>query len=86
MDMERKRRTVRILLLRRKWWGMAACLLAAFAMIWITGKPAAVGASATERQLPIYCVEKDYKVTTLSFDRTKRLAACKVQTASLCIA
>lgn len=84
--MERKRRTVRILLLRRKWWGAAACLLAAFAMLWVAGRPAAVRTGATERQLPIYCVEKDYKVATLSFDRTKRLAACKVQTASLCIA
>ena len=66
--MEGKRGTVRILLLRRKWWGTAAVLLAATAMLWVAGRPAAVGASATERQLPIYCVEKDYKVASLSFD------------------
>ena len=68
MSMKRERRTVRVLLLRRKWWGTVACLAAALAMIWIAGKPAAVGASATQRQLPIYCVEKDYKVASLSFD------------------
>ena len=56
-----KRETVRILLLWRKWWGGAACLIAALAMIWAAGRPAAVGASAKERQLPIYCVEKDYE-------------------------
>ena len=30
--------------------------------------PAVVGASAATRQLPIYCVEKDYKVLSISFD------------------
>ena len=43
-------------------------MLAEAAMLWVAGRPAAVGASATERQLPIYCVEKDYKVALLSFD------------------
>jgi len=27
-----------------------------------------VGAASTERQLPIYCVQKDYKVLSISFD------------------
>lgn len=66
--MKRERKTVRILLLRRKWWGAAACLLAAAAMLWAAARPAAVGVSAAKRQLPIYCVEKDYKVASLSFD------------------
>lgn len=30
--------------------------------------PAFVGASASTRQLPIYCVQKEYKVCSLSFD------------------
>ena len=30
--------------------------------------PAAVTAAATQRQLPIYCVERDQKVCSISFD------------------
>lgn len=43
--------------------------LAAFlALIAFVNHPAFVGASGNTRQLPIYCVEKDYKVCALSFD------------------
>ena len=37
-------------------------------MCWVSASPKVVGAAATERQLPIYCVQKDYKVVSLSFD------------------
>ena len=37
-------------------------------MLWVVNNPAVVGASATTRQLPIYCVQKDYKVLSVSFD------------------
>ena len=30
--------------------------------------PAAVGAASTDRQLPIYCVQRDQKMVSLSFD------------------
>ena len=30
--------------------------------------PAAVGAASTNRQLPIYCVQRDQKMVSLSFD------------------
>ena len=40
-------------------------LAAAFAVIY---SPAFVGASATERQLPVYCVERDGKYCSLTFD------------------
>jgi polysaccharide deacetylase family sporulation protein PdaB len=47
---------------------VALCLVAAAAILWAASYPAAVGASATQRQLPIYCVQKDYKVLSITFD------------------
>ena len=44
------------------------CLIAAGLMMLAVSHPSVVGAAATERQLPIYCVQKDYKVVSLSFD------------------
>lgn len=35
---------------------------------WIVNNPAVVGASATKRELPVYCVERDDKVVSLTFD------------------
>jgi len=58
----------RVLLMRRKWWTVGVCALAAAVMFLAVHSPAAVGAYAAQRQLPIYCVEKDYKVASLSFD------------------
>lgn len=58
----------KIICLRRKWIAAAGCLAAAILICCVAAGPATVGASATSRQLPIYCVEKDYKVISLSFD------------------
>ena len=59
----------KIIYLRRKVLAAAGCLAAAILMCWAAaGGPQAVGASGTQRQLPIYCVEKDYKVVSISFD------------------
>ena len=59
----------RIIYLRRKVLAAAGCLAAALAMCWAAAAgPQVVGASGTQRQLPIYCVEKDYKVLSISFD------------------
>lgn len=58
----------RIILLRRRWWVGMLCLLAALAVIGIVSGPAAVRASATTRQLPIYCVQRDQKLVSISFD------------------
>ena len=46
---------------------LAAALLAA-AIFWVVNLPAAVAASASERQLPIYCVDRDDKLVSISFD------------------
>ncbi len=37
-------------------------------IFWAVNSPAVVGASASERQLPIYCVQREDKVIALSFD------------------
>ena len=46
---------------------VAACLLAAAVMFGAVNAPAVV-ASATQRQLPIYCVQRDQKMVSISFD------------------
>ena len=37
-------------------------------MFYVVNYPAAVGASASARQLPIYCVQRDQKLVSISFD------------------
>lgn len=58
----------KIIYLHRRLLAAAACLAVAFAMFYIVNHPAVIGAAATTRQLPIYCVQKDYKVLSISFD------------------
>ena len=45
-----------------------AILLIAGAIFWSVSSPRIVGVSATARKLPIYCVEKEEKVVSLTFD------------------
>lgn len=59
---------MKLLLIRRKLLTTAACLLAAAGMFYVVNHPAIVGASATTRQLPVYCVARDQKVAALTFD------------------
>ena len=42
--------------------------LAAALILWTVNNPAIVGAAATERQLPIYCVQRDDNRIAISFD------------------
>ena len=58
----------RIIYLSRKLLAAVVCAAAAAMMLWVVNNPAVVGASAATRQLPIYCVQKDYKVLSISFD------------------
>ena len=37
-------------------------------IFWTTNSPAVVGVAASDRQLPIYCVQRDDKTVALSFD------------------
>ena len=61
-------RKPKISLVHRKILAAVGCAVAAVLMFCVVHTPAAVGAYAAQRQLPIYCVEKDYKVASLSFD------------------
>jgi peptidoglycan/xylan/chitin deacetylase (PgdA/CDA1 family) len=45
-----------------------ATLLAVIAIFYVVNNPAIVGAAAVKRELPIYCVKRDDKVVSLSFD------------------
>ena len=54
-------------LLSRKRIAALCCVLAAVVMFGVVNYPAVV-ASATQRQLPIYCVQRDQKMVAISFD------------------
>lgn len=47
--------------------GLAFVLLVVF-IFWTVNNPAIVGVSASKRQLPVYCVQRDEKIVALSFD------------------
>lgn len=59
---------MKLLLIRRKAVVIFSCLLIACCMLYVVNHPAIVGATAAARQLPIYSVQRDYKVAALSFD------------------
>ena len=56
--MQRHRREVIVML--------ALCVL--LGLPWVINNPAFVGAAATTRELPIYCVDRDNKCVSLTFD------------------
>ena len=59
---------MKFLVFKRKTAVAAACVLAAALMFTVVNHPAIVGAAATARQLPIYCVQRDQKMVAISFD------------------
>ncbi len=59
---------VKVLFLKKKWWSAAVCLCLAAAMFYVVNYPAAIDAAAAKRQLPIYCVQRDQKIISISFD------------------
>ena len=59
---------VRFLLLSRKKMTVLACALAAALMLGAVNWPYLRPAVAASRQLPIYCVQRDQKMVSLSFD------------------
>ena len=60
--------TLKVILLRRKALSALACMLIAAGIFYVVNIPPAVGAAATPRQLPIYCVQRDQKLVAISFD------------------
>ena len=59
---------MKLLLFRRKVLAIIICAAIVFGMFCAVNHPAVMGAAAASRQLPIYCVERDYPVISLSFD------------------
>lgn len=58
----------KIIFFRKRGFTILACILAAAAMFAAVNSPAIVGAAATTRQLPIYRVQRDQKMISISFD------------------
>ena len=63
-----KKSSVKILLLRRQHLLILAALVLAGGIFWMVSMPLAVSATASQRQLPIYSVERNEKVCAISFD------------------
>ena len=59
---------LKTIFLERKIPKVVVCLLAAALMFGVVYYPAAVSVAGTARQLPIYCVLRDQKVVSISFD------------------
>ena len=59
---------MKLFLVRRKLITAVACLLLAAGGVYVGNLYPIVGAAATTRQLPIYCVQRDQKVLSISFD------------------
>lgn len=59
---------MRVFVFRRNLLTIAACGVVVLGMFWLVSHPNAVGAAATERQLPIYCVQREEKIVALTFD------------------
>ena len=58
----------RALLKKRRLISTSAMLIAVTLIFWVVNSPAIVGVSAVGRKLPIYCVQRDNKAASLSFD------------------
>ena len=59
---------VRVFLLRRRAVAAVGALVLAGAIFWAVSYPAGAPASAAQRQLPIYSVEREQKMCSVSFD------------------
>ena len=51
-----------------KKWTLAAAFVVGLALALCSMLPRAVATATTQRDLPIYCVQKDSKVCSLTFD------------------
>ena len=63
------KRTPRIFLLRRRYVAFLAALAVAAGIFYVVNYPASVSTASTDRQLPIYSVERpEQKLCAISFD------------------
>ena len=58
----------KIYILKRRRLALLLCLIAVIGIFYVISSPLIVGAAATKRHLPIYSVQRDNKVVSLSFD------------------
>ena len=59
---------MKLFFIKRRILAAAAAVAAVAAMAAVVNFPSAVMTSAATRQLPIYCVERDQKMVSISFD------------------
>ena len=59
---------VTILVFKKRWLTAACCVALAAVLLGLVNYPAAVDAAVSTRQLPIYCVQRDQKMLSVSFD------------------
>ena len=64
----RFKRPFTILVLTKRRLTAVCCLILAVGLLGLVNYPSAVNASASSRQLPIYCVQRDQKMLSISFD------------------
>ena len=57
-----------ILSKHRKLFSVSGMLILVALIFWTVNSPAIVGASATQRQLPVYSVQRSDKAAAISFD------------------
>ena len=63
-----KKMPVTVLVFKKRWLTAACCVALAALLLGLVNYPAAVDAAASTRQLPIYCVQRDQKMLSISFD------------------
>ena len=59
---------MRIFLIKKRYLAALAAVLSVIAIAAVVSLPGAVTASVRTRQLPLYCVDRDQKVVSISFD------------------
>lgn len=64
----RTQRHRKLLVIPKRWLAVPAALACILALCLLVNLPASVTTAAGARQLPIYCVQRDSKVCSLSFD------------------
>ncbi|MEA5144200.1 MAG: hypothetical protein VB023_11610 [Oscillibacter sp.] len=64
----RKARAPHLLVLRRRYITLLAAAVIAAGIFYAVSYPSSVSAAATQRQLPVYSVQRDQKMCAISFD------------------
>ena len=59
---------MKILVISKRGFTLAALLLCAVLLVGVITAPVAISAAATDRKLPIYCVQREDKAVSLTFD------------------